>query len=108
MSQSAALRALDQSCRAAIAHVGLDNAATYTPYGGGGAVPCTILIDRGTSLGGPDGSLITNRVTVTAYYSDITSRPRAGALFDVTDTGEQFKVDQILNSDESRVVCLVV
>lgn len=106
MGQSATLRAIDASIMGAFAHAGLTDQATYTPVSGS-AIVCRVYVDRGANLGGLDGRLLTNRVTITALMADVLTRPQRGAIFDMGGS-EIFKVEEVLNIDESRVVCLVV
>jgi hypothetical protein len=66
-----------------------------------------VYVDRGVQLGGFDTQVRTDAVTITAQRAEIgESLPKRGAIFVVGSTS--LKVDQIINADESRVVCLVV
>lgn len=106
MTQSTALRALDAELMAAFTAAGLADAATYTQVGGS-PLTCSVYVDRGVQLGGFDTQVRTDAVTITAQRAEIgESLPKRGAIFVVGSTS--FKVDQIINADESRVVCLVV
>lgn len=105
MTQQSTLRALDASLMAAFSAAGLADAATFTQYGGGSPTSCSVYIDRGVSFQGFDGTVRNDAVTVTAFLDEIAEVPKRGALFVVGAT--TFKVDQVSNKDESRVVCLV-
>ena len=105
MSQSTALRALDARIAVAIGRAGLRDSAIYTPAGGG-AIACTVLVDRGLSLQNAETGAVTNdQTTITAYLADIGDRPERGARFVIG--AETFVVDSVQSADESRVVCIV-
>lgn len=106
MTQSTALRALDAELMAAFTAAGLADAAIYT-QNGGSPVACTVYVDRGVALSGFDSQVRTDAVTITAHRDEIgEALPKRGAIF-VVDSVD-YKVDQVINADESRVVCLVV
>jgi hypothetical protein len=105
MTQSATLRALDADIRSALSGAGLTDSAIYTNIGGSPTV-CEVYVDRGVQLSGFDTQILTDQVTITALMAEILTRPKKGAIFALG--AETFKVDQILNIDESRAVCLVV
>ena len=106
MTQQATLRALDAALMAEFSAAGLADAAVYTQVGGS-PLSCTVYVDRGVQLTGFDTQVRTDSVTITAQRAEIGELlPKRGAIFVVGSTS--FKVDQILNADESRVVCLVV
>lgn len=107
MTQSATLRALDAELMAAFTAAGLADAAIYTQQGSGTPLSCTVYVDRGVVLNGGDTQVRTDAVTITAHRSEIgEALPKRGAIF-VVDSID-YKVDQVINADESRVVCLVV
>ncbi len=67
--------------------------------------PCRILVDRGTTLNGFQGQVITNQITITAFLSEIAQPPDIGARFDVGT--EVFTVDSMAAADDNVIVCVV-
>lgn len=105
MTQQSTLRALDASLMAAFSAAGLADSAVFTQYGGGSQTSCSVYVDRGVSYQGFDGTVRNDAVSITLFLGEIGVVPLRGSLIVVGAT--TFKVDQVSNKDESRVVCLV-
>lgn len=105
MTQQSTLRAMDAALMEAFSAAGLADAAVFTQQGGGSPTACSVYVDRGVSYQGFDGTVRNDAVSLTAFLDEIGEVPKRGALFVVGAT--TFKVDQVSNKDESRVVCLV-
>lgn len=102
MSQTSALRDLDADIAAALVDAGLADVATYTPPGGGSAVPCTVYVDRDVQVYGDDQMPVgAPRTLITIFRSDVDAPARLGTVT-LTETAETFKLDEVLKKDESR------
>jgi hypothetical protein len=107
MSQTSFLRDMDATMAAAFANAGLADAATYTPPGGGSAVPCTVYVDRDVQVYSVDQvDVATPRTVVTFLLAEVPSPARGGTVT-LTATSESFQLDAEQRRDESRVIWVV-
>lgn len=105
MTQQATLRALDAAIMAEFSAAGLADSATFTQSGGGSPTTCSVYVDRGVAFQGFDGTVRNDAVTITLFLDQIGDVPKRGALIVVGAT--TFKVDAVINADESRATCVV-
>jgi hypothetical protein len=107
MSQTQFLRDMDATLAAAFADAGMADAATYTPPGGGPAVPCMVYVDRDVQPYTVDQmDVATPRTVVTFLLAEVANPQHAGTVT-LTATAESFQLDAELRRDESRVVWVV-
>ncbi len=100
MSQRQTLQAMDAAMVDAFKGVGLADAGTYTPPGGGAAVEVDVMVDREVQLFGDEGADIpAPAVVVTLFLAQVT--PARGGV--VTVDGDSFKLCDEIARDESRV-----
>lgn len=106
MSQSAALRALDADIAAAFLDAGMADTATYTPPGGGIALPCTVMIDVAVQYYGEGhGQVVGTRDLVTLFLADVPNPLRGGTV--VAD-GKVYKLDDEDARDQSMSRWVVI
>ena len=107
VSQRTALQQMDADIVAVMADNGIAEAATYTPPGGGAAVPCTVMVDRDTQPYAVDQmSVATARALVTIYFADVPVQ-LGGGVVHLTEADEDLTLGEELHRDESRVQWIV-
>jgi hypothetical protein len=95
MSQRAALQAMDAAIVGAFAAAGMADAATYTPPGGGVAVPCEVMVDRNLEIG---ADVPTRGIVVAMQLAQVPAPARGGV---VAVDGEQLRLVAKVEGDES-------
>lgn len=107
MSEIDFLRNTDAVIMAGLLRSGMgDSGAIYHSADGGFSTNCDVIVDRGLTILSPDQTrAISDQITITAFLSQILSRPERKAWFSVGD--EIFTVDYVQEDDGSRVVCVV-
>jgi hypothetical protein len=99
MSQRAALQAMDAAIVGAFAAAGMADAATYTPPGGGVAVPCEVMVDRNVEIFADAGADVPTRGIVVAMQLAQVPAPARGGV--VAVDGEQLRLVAKVEGDES-------
>jgi hypothetical protein len=107
MSQTSFLRDMDASMATAFADAGLADAATYTPPGGGSAVPCMVYVDRDVQVYAVDQVDVAAPRTVVTFLLAQVANPQRGGTVLLTETSESFALDAEQRRDESRIVWVV-
>jgi len=105
MGQVDTLRDLDASIVGAFVGAGLADAATYTPAGGGTALPCQVLVDRAAQFFGEVGEVAGRRIVVSLFLAEVPSPSRGGV---VTVGTEQFRLSELDLLDDSMSRWVVV
>jgi len=105
MSQRDFLRAFDASAFAAFRDAGVADDALYMPPGGGAAVPCVVLVDRGLREFGDDGASVATRYVRIEFQLAEVQPTRGGKV--IVD-GETFVLDADEDKDESASRWVVV
>lgn len=98
MSQADFLRNMDATLHAAFASAGMAETGTYTPPGGGAAVPVRVMVDRGVQAQGEYGVAVGPLIVVRILRADVVSPDAGGTL---VIGGETFTLDRLESEDES-------
>lgn len=98
MSQADFLRNMDATLHAAFAGAGMAETGTYTPQGGGAAVPVRVMIDRGVQAQGEYGVAVGPLILVRILRADVESPDAGGTLVIGSET---FTLDRPESEDES-------
>lgn len=104
MSQKAFMRDFDQSAVASFMVAGMADTAVYTATGVA-AVPCHVLVDRGTQVWGDDVSPVAlGEISVSFQRAEV--EPEKGGV--VVVDGDTFRLTDLVKDDGSLVRWLVV
>jgi len=106
MSQKAFLQAFDQVAIGSFISAGIADAAKYTaPAAGSVAMPCDVLVDRGTQMWGDDASPVAlGEISIGFQRAQIL--PEKGGI--VVVDGDTYRLTDKLKDDASLVRWLVV
>lgn len=107
MSQKAFLRDLDASIVGSLRDAGMADTGTYTPPGGGAAIPdVDCLVDRNVAFFGEDQATVAGyRDVVTLFLDQVPAPARGGTV--VVD-GDTFTLDALDEQDASKSRWVVV
>lgn len=108
---NAALAALDARLFDAFARVGLSEPASTSSLQrlsprGQAPQPCRVTLTRAVQQVGGETQISAPITTVALLLADIGTEPADGDI--VAIGGERWKVDAVIERDESRVICVVV
>lgn len=106
MSQKAFLQGFDAMAMGSFAAAGMADVAQYTgPEQGAQAVPCDVLVDRGTQAWGDDGMPVAlGEVAVSFQHAQV--EPQRGGI--VVVDGDTYRLTDRLKDDGSLARWLVV
>lgn len=106
MSQKAFLQAFDQAAIGSFMTAGMADTAKYTAPGVGAvAIPCSVLVDRGTQVWGDDGMpAALGEISIGFQRSEVD--PEKGGI--VVVDGDTYRLTDKLKDDASLVRWLVV
>jgi hypothetical protein len=105
VTQTDTLRAFDAIIVDGMKTLGIADAATYTPPGGGAGIPCNVLIDRAAQFYDDIRGVAGTRIQVMIFRNEVPAPARLGTL---AIAGETFKLDQLDSRDESMTRWVVV
>lgn len=105
MSQQSTLRDIDATIMSAMKTAGFADTATYTAPSGGAALPCNVYVDRNAQFFGEQGDVVGSRITITLLLTEIPTQLRRASIVVGSET---FKLDEIVELDESKIVWVVV
>lgn len=99
MSQRDALQAMDADIVAAFVAAGLADTATYTPPGGGTALPCQVMVDRNVEIFAEGGADVPTRgIVIALQLAEVPAPARGGVVAIGT---EQLQLVAKVDADES-------
>lgn len=106
MSQKAFLQAFDQAVIGSFMAAGMADTAQYTaPATGSAAVPCDVMVDRGTQVWGDDGTPVAlGEISIAFQRAQVV--PEKGGI--VVVDGDAYRLTDKLRDDASLVRWLVV
>jgi hypothetical protein len=106
MSQKAFLQAFDQAAIGSFMAAGMADAAQYTaPAAGSVAVPCEVMVNRGTQVWGDDASPVAlGEISIDFQRAQVV--PEKGGI--VVVDGDPYRLTDKLKDDASLVRWLVV
>lgn len=105
MSQKAFMQAFDQAAIGSFMAAGMADPAEYTAPAGGAAIPCDVMVERGTQVWGDDGMPVALGEISIAFQRAQVVPEKGGTVVVESDT---YRLTDKLRDDASLVRWLVV